>query len=276
MNTRTKVCAFNSGQFGDLIINVAGAKIFKDKCPDHLLYLNVAEKYKDIILLLRENKYVDGTQVWEGYTDWPTEYDKSIIESGKYDLIGYPMNPHKDNWHKLRHQTCEVGYQNDIVSLEECEKYKDGVQIELNQWFDVSRLKGYIAFFPFAGYYNPKNNKRLSVDKAQEIVDNIIKDGYKVLQIGGQDEPKLDGCEKRDTSIFESVRDMLGCDLLLHTDSFIGWAASGYQFRQIGLYNHSYYGLDCIKNIQPINSNAEYISVNDMDNINFEQIRELL
>jgi len=276
MNSRVKVCAFNSGQNGDLIINVAGAKIFKDKYPDHLLYLNVAEKYKDIIPLLQNNKYFDGIQVWENYDSWPSKRDAEIIESGKYDLIGHPMKTHKDHWHKLRHQSCEVAYQNDIISLQECEQYKDGVQIELNQWFEIPDLKEYIAFFPFAGAYNWGNSKMLSIQKAQEIADLIIEMGYKVLQIGGKDEPKIEGCEKFDTNIFDSVRNVLGCKALIHTDSFIGWAISGYQFPQIGLYNHLYYGEDCVKNIQPVNPNSQYISVENLDGLEYNKIQEMI
>ena len=69
---------------------------------------------------------------------------------------------------------------------------------------------------------------------------------------------------------------MLGCKLLITTDSGFSWVASGYQLPTIGLYSHDYYGKDFVKNIQPRNPNAIYFAESNVNAINIDSIVETI
>lgn len=262
---KMKVSGFNSGQFGDLVINTVAARRMKELFSDKIiLSLGIVKKYKEIAPLFIDHPDIDSIHFWEGYDDFPTENDKRKIE--KFDRVFHPMPTHGQGkpWFTMRHQTQEVCYMNGLGDVPPSRCY-------LEKWFDVQpNGHKYIAFAPFAGWYNKDNDKKLSEKRANQICSIINDLGYGVLQIGGPDEPKLIGALNFNGSIFKSVADVLSCKMLIHTDTFIGWAASAYEHPQIGLYSHSYYSVDgnnYVKNIQPINKNSIYLSAGNVNDI---------
>lgn len=136
-----------------------------------------------------------------------------------------------------------------------------------------------IAFAPFAGWYNKTNDKKLSEERANQICKMISSMGYEVYQIGGPDEPRLGCATFLEFSIFDSVRHILGCKMLLHTDTFAGWAASAYGHRQVGLYSDRYYmvnGENFVKNIIPVNPKMTPIIATNVNDIKDEQIESAI
>lgn len=270
-----KYSLFNQGQFGDGIIATAAARIFKEKYPSSTLFLNINKKYTDIASLFLNNFYFDGLTVWSAYDNWPDDKDKEIIKYRVDISIGHPMNPHKENdWYLYRHQTTECAYMNKIIDKNEAHLLKNGIECSLTKWFDSNiNLSGnYVAFFPFAGWYNINNTKKLTEEKAQKIVDLLSVIGYKVLQIGGNDEPQLKNTLKLNTDFFNSVKNSLSCKFAVGTDTAMQWILSAYQFPSIGLYSNQYYGKEFIKNIQPINKNSIYLDAPNVNDILIEDI----
>ncbi|RTK98840.1 MAG: hypothetical protein EKK57_10840 [Proteobacteria bacterium] len=141
----------------------------------------------------------------------------------------------------------------------------------LNKYFTTIKKSNFIAFAPFAGFYNKNNNKKLSIDAAQNIVDAIKKSGYNVAQIGGTTEPKLNGAMFVDFTYFKSLQFILGCKCLISTDTGMRWAASAYDFPTIGLDSNEFYG-NRISAIQPINKNAIYLDELHVDKISLDKI----
>ena len=116
----------------------------------------------------------------------------------------------------------------------------------------------------------------LTVDNANKIVNMLIKMGYKVLQIGGQNEPKLPLTDFIKSSYFDSVKNILGCKLLLSTDTSIVWAASGYQFPTIILYSNKYYTRQYVKCLYPVNKNSICLDELNVNNIELDKIEEAI
>lgn len=271
MKKSTKISGFNAGQFGDLVLNTVAARSLKETRDDVFLSLGIAKKYAALAPLFFNHKYIDGIHVWEGYDDWPTPNDKEIIND--FDIVFNAMPPHyqnDNNWFTKRHQAAETCLMNGLPVPED-------LSCNLEVWFDIQTYEKTIAFAPFAGWYNPNNDKKLTTEIAQKLVDAINKLGYSVLQLGGQNEPCLKNVYRPNSSIFDAVRAMLGCKLLIHTDTFMGWAASAYKFPQLGLYSNKYYirnGENYIKNIQPVNPNAQYLDADNANNLNLDLIVE--
>lgn len=261
---------FNLGQRGDIIMNTVAARAFKQMFPNTLLVLGVGPQYADMLPLFKNHPYFDAVHVYNSYDGWPDNVDTEYIKRVKYDQVfnGMPMHT-SDKWFDKYHQCQEVCAMHGLTIPQD-------YSCELIKWFDDNSLikdKKFIAFCPFAGYYNKGNDKKLSIEKAQSIVDIVRSFDYEVVQLGGPDEPRLNKVHFLYSDYFNSVRNMLSCKAVIHTDTGLGWAASAYKFPALGLYSNAYYGHK-IKNIQPINPNAIYIDEINVNSIPQEELQQ--
>lgn len=260
-----RVLGFHHGLRGDLVINVPTIEYVHEK-TGWQIDLPIHRDFADMAPLFLNHRAINSVVITDDYEHFPSDLDRKMLADRGYGKIFNPMQPHLiDRWFEQMHQTSVVLYD-----------YSDGrdtlpadrQQINLVQWFRVERRKGWVAFAPFAGWSHEKGSmKQLSVERAQAIVCELVGRGYRVLQIGGSDEPVLEGAIFSYGSYLDSVKAVLGCDLLLHTDTGLGWVISGYRHPQVGLYSNSYHGHEHIHNIQPRSPNAIYLdgpgSVND-------------
>lgn len=263
-----KAIGFNMQQRGDLIMNTVAAQSLIELYPYCHLTFGIAKPYEDMLPLFLNHPYIHDIHVWDS-DDGLNKNDLDYINFIKYDKVFDPMPKHTyDLWflnNLVKSQADEVCLMHKLPILKK-------PQCFLNKWFECPDLKKYIAFFPFAGFYNKNNTKRLSEIKAQSIVNDLTKLGYSVIQLGGSNEPKLENVIKLNTSYFESVKILLGCKFALGTDSGFAWLCSAYNFPLIGLYSSAYYkyeNINYISKIQPINLNAIYLdeeNVNDIPN----------
>jgi ADP-heptose:LPS heptosyltransferase len=263
---------FNLGMRGDVVMNTVAARSFKTFYYGSVLVLGIGPQYADMIPLFKNHPYFDAVHVYDSYDGWPNPTDKEYLVRTRYDHVFNGMPQHtSDKWFQIYHQCEEVCAMHGLNVIPD-------YSCELTKWFDDNTLikdKKFIAFAPFAGYYNKGNDKKLSIEKAQQIANVIIDRGYDVLQLGGPDEPRLNKVHFMYSDYFNSVRNMISCKALVHTDTGLGWVASAYKFPCLGLYSNAYYG-EKIKNIQPINPNAIYLDSENVNNIDIELIRENL
>lgn len=261
-----KILFGHHGQRGDLAINLPAIEHLHRK--GFVVDMPIHRQFADMAPLFLNLPYLNSVFITDDYEDFPSARDLTLLAVRKYDEICDPMQPHRmDRWHDHMHQTSCVLYDYANETLEEADQ-----QINLVKWFDSLDQSGLIAFAPFAGNYAPGNPKALSEQRAHEIVCAINKAGYGVVQLGGPGEPRLYGTFQEKWSYFESVRVMLGCCALIHTDTGMGWVASGYKHPQLGLYSHQYYGEDKVHNIQPRNPNAQYLSAANVNEIDLDSI----
>ncbi len=261
---------FNLGMRGDIIMNTVAARAFKLEYPNSKLTLGVGPQYADMANLFLNHKEIDSFHVYSSYDNWPIEEDTKYLEEKKYDITFDGMPQHScHDWHTKYHQCLEV------CNMHKLPDPKD-YSCNLTKWFPDNNLldKDFIAFAPFAGYYNKNSKKKLSLEKAQEIVNLCRSLGFNVLQVGGPDEPRLNKTHTMHVSYFESVRNVLSCQMLIHTDTGMGWAASAYKHPCIGLYMQDYYDGADVKNIQPINPNGIYLTEKNVNDISLDTLKE--
>ena len=265
-----KVLFGHHGLRGDLAINIPAIEHAK-KVTGLQIDMPINKQFLDLLPIFM-NQPSFHPVITDDYEKFPSELDKKWVEAKKYNKIFNPMQPHVDDWFNKRHQVSAVLFDyfgQDLPS--------DSLQINLHRWFDVEKENNCIAFAAFAGWSHEKqSDKQLTVENAQAIADAINQMGYSVVQIGGPDEPRLEGTAFFLGSYFEAVKVVLGCRLLLHTDTGMGWIASGYKHPQIGLYGARYYGAANVKNIQPVNPNGLYLDAATFNEISLDKIIQTL
>lgn len=273
METPNKILGLLHGQIGDQFIQLPLVKHIKGQNKNIEYTANINKKYVICMETLANTAdYIDNYYVSDDYESFPNEVDKENLDKLGFNQVFNPMSRHNnENWFRERHQTSEIfdmfGFKFD----------PNGYQIDLNYPKDqIFKKSKWIAFAPNAGYYNPNNSKKLSESKSLEICDSLSKLGYKILQIGGSDEPIIDhkNVYKLNGSYYDSVLAILSCDLYIGTDTGMTWCISGFKFPTLGLYSDSYYSKDFIKNIQPINPNSIYLSENNVNEISNDLIIE--
>lgn len=263
----------NQGQFGDLCINTVAFKKIKELNPESFLVMSINKKYTEISPIFLNNPFIDSLIVWDQYDSWPNEKDLSLIKNYRNTKLYHPMPPHTSNaWFLNSHQTEEAAFMNGYNG----NRFPNGEQCILTKWFDTDKNSNFVAFSPFAGFYSPNNKKMLSIENAQKIVNLIKAKGYNVIQLGGSNEPVLDGAIKENGSFFSSIKAALSCKFYIGTDTGMTWILSAYSHPSLGLYSHEYYTKDYVKNIQPINPNAIYLSESNVNQITIEKIEEAI
>ena len=264
-----RFAGLNCQQRGDLIMNTVAARAIKEKYPDSHFTLGIAKPLADMLPLFLHNKYIDDIHIWDSY-DGLNAFDEEYLEFMNFDLVFNPMPSHKqqDWWINVKNQTEEVCLMHNLNPPEDLSCY-------LNKWFEVSdKFNNYVAIYPFAGIYRGLNNEKcLSISRSQDIVDLILDYGYKVLQCGASEEPRLKNVLKLNSSYFESYKNILGCKFAIGGDTGLTWGLSAYQFPVLGLYSNQYYN-NKISVIQPINKNAIYLDDKNVNDISLEKIEE--
>lgn len=254
------------GQLGDQFICLPFIEYLKKQYPDSKITKLVNKRYQETTPILKNCSYIDDFWISEE-AEYETFHETPVFNKG-FDLVFPAMPVHKEaDWFLKRHQTAEVFDMFGYKSPEE--KYQINIPKPEPAVIDD---KDWISFAPFAGFYNPNNNKKLSIEKAQEIVNSIIEKGYKILQIGGMDEPKLENTLRMENAGYAfSFAILTTTALFIHCDTGLGWCASGVQHPCLGLYSNEGYG-DCIKNIQPVNPNSCYLDALNVNQIPMDEI----
>jgi len=151
----------------------------------------------------------------------------------------------------------------------------------LYQWFDVPRQNKTIAIWTNAGYNTKKDltSQQRSPNVAfwERLVINLNKIGYTINQYGTPNVEKIESTQNRlGLSLFEAVKESLGCDLVIGADSGSQHILGAYGHPQIILYTN--WRHDHIKNFEsmcPVNYNNNLIKIfglNGINNINIEKV----
>lgn len=259
---------FNSGQYGDLCMNMIACRAFKEKYPDSCLTFGINKKFKEILPLFFYNELVNDYHLWDGYNNWPTQEDQDYLADSKFDIVYNPMPKHVIlDWYNYYHQTEEV------CKMHGLEPPKD-LQIRFNRWFPLdNKYKDYVAISPFTKWGIEKDINYHNIFDIIGVVHNDLK--LKMIHISGPDDHSISDIERTQCNYFESVKIMLSCRALITADTGMSWVASGYQQKVLGLYKliPSYRGMKHTKFIEPVNPNATYLSYNWNETFKFDFFR---
>ena len=264
---------FHQAMYGDIAMSTVAARILKKIEPDSHLTFIVGGDYAGIMPLLHQAEGIDDIYITHSPKDGFDDYDLKWITTQGFTHVFNPMqdHDHRNPWFRHRNQPLETAHMHGLPT-----EGDDG-KIRLVKWFPVPDLRDYVAISPFPAWYAGINNdKALTIERAQAVVDFVLSKGFKVLQVGHRDEPKLVGTVKHDTSYYDSVRNVLGCKGMVMGDSGLNWVLSGYDFPVVAWYGSRYYGAEWVHNIQPINPNAAYIHGEEVNQIPLDTLLQLI
>lgn len=273
-----RYCGMHCGRFGDLYMATVAARALKAVDPEAHLTFTIGCDYREAAPLFLNHPHIDRIRILHSTgAAGHDEMDKAWIAAQGFDLVFDPQADHQhwDPWWKKRPQPLEICHMHGIDPAA-----AGGAKIEMARWFDPIPFDKTVAFAPFPAWYaglDPSNNdKALSIERAQEVVDYLIGKGWQVLQVGAAAEPQLRGTTKLTTDYFGSVRRVLGCRAFIGGDTGMMWLMSGYDFPCLGIYAHRYYGAANVRNIQPINPNAIYLDAPTIAEIELDRVRQSL
>lgn len=249
-----KAIGFAGGQFGDLVMQLVPARVFKETHPGSHLTFAMADKYRDILPLFVGNPDIDAFHVWEGYDRaWPTPADQGYIEFSRFDHVYTPMPGHTEpSWYNRHHYLVENCLRFGLPAPKD-------ISYRLHRWFPL--LKGCekivtLSLFPSGG---GQPNKSLNVAASEWLCWALRAKGYTPVQLGGRYEVKISNALNPSLSILEATQLMVSSKLHVTADTFFAWAAAGYSHPTIGFYSLNYPDMtDCFSHLPP-NSRGHYL-----------------
>ena len=242
-----------NGQFGDIVMQEPALRKFINDNPETKIVLGCHNKYFPALQLF--NNYHDNIiefKSWEGYNDWPTEADQKYIDEQGFDHMFETMPKHPTvDWAKDTHQTKEAGLMQGIEITD--------TQINLPRPEGIIQHEKTVAISLFPNW--PHGGiKAFPYDWVCNIVKVINKMDFQVIHLNGPNEPDVPNAKKVNGTYLDSVRNLLGTDLLVTCDTGMSWVASAYQHPTVGFYAWGYNPIaGTSKNWQPTNPNANYI-----------------
>jgi ADP-heptose:LPS heptosyltransferase len=264
-----KIVGFNQGQIGDLVMNLVPCRAIKEKYPNSHLIFSINKKYESAAPIFYNNPLIDEIKIWDGYDNWPSEEDKLWIENNKdIDLFFNPMPKITDDfWYLKRHHTEEVCRMHGLQP-------PSNLKIELTKYFETNDI--YHDCVAFSTFTSAGKQRDVPEDIANILVKYVHSLGFKTIQLGLKDHPKLSTTYGiTGGSIFDDVKIALSCKLLITADTGMNWILSGYQAKVLGLYSTLCYpNYAPLKNRTPKNNNAIYLENSRIENIDLNIIKK--
>ena len=162
---------------------------------------------------------------------------------------------------------------------------EDILRPRLTRWFNVTRSKGLIGYWPCAAYGQTqiRRSRNASRPWALSLVARLKQEGYGVMQFGHPNDyadcgGSLGTFDARNFSFMEQIIASLGCDLVIGTDSGAGIAIGAYEHPQISLLTDHYPGhTENLTAFQPWNpNNRSLVRVGSADAISIDEVAQLV
>lgn len=165
--------------------------------------------------------------------------DRAIAETCQVQFDLMPRHPTGDDWPNHRNIYEETWVMAGLALADYHTLPADEQRPKLVRWFDVGHTDA-IAIWPFAGYgKEPKRSP--SREWYISLIERLRSAGFQVLQYGHPRDPLLvyDAYDRRGLSFFDQVKETVGCDLVISTDSGSGLIFAAYEMPQVTiLANH--------------------------------------
>lgn len=226
---------------GDIICSLVFSTSIEKNYPGSVKIALIDFKCQQVAPLLINAPNIDGVRITEK-PDQITQDDEDYFK--KFDLIFDPFAPIvKENWYNemtviesifkmnwLRGMSGPINPQkwNQLDKDERCPR--------LTQYFDAPK-NNYITIWANSGYSNDPINRKRNPSKEYwtGLVDRLIKEDYKVAQLGTCDHFLINEkvLDLRHLSLFEAIRFSLGSQVAIGTDSGSMHCLGAYGFNQI-------------------------------------------
>lgn len=255
---------FHQGQYGDLFICLTAARVLKSIDPNCRLIYGINKKYKDVAQAFELSDDIDEIIIWDGYDDWPTQDDKLKLEEINLKYKGVhlfnPMPKHViQDWYNYWHQTEEFCLMQGLPRPP-----KELQDFKLNH--PKVERGNYICICPYTSFGESKN---LTSQMINDVKDFCEENDLQLIQLGGPDDPSIDGVEKFNGTYYESILKMLGSKVLVSADTGMVWAASAFSHPSLVFYSTKFYpNASTSVNWIPKNENQISIESDYVSNIN--------
>jgi len=250
-----KVLGVRQSLIGDCIMSLPVLNFIEKRRPNSYKYWHIAKKCSQAAPLFYNHPLIDKiviTDCEEGFGP------KDIALSKECDFVfnTTPQHPFGEYWHDHRNMLEETWIMAGI-RLSEFDNLTEEQRIpSLVKWFNTDKINKSIAIHCFAGY-GRDNHRSPNQEWWQELINCLLKEGFKIIRLGHPREPNIDGCEDlRNLSFFEQVQISLGCTLYIGTDSGFSLTIGAYSHPQITLLTN--WNINHTENptcLQPINKN---------------------
>lgn len=275
-----------NSMLGDIIASLSFLNLLEKRFPNSYKTAYIDCKCKSILPFLQFHNLIDNIVVSE-LSDKISEKDAEIFKH--YDLKFHPFPPLANNqyynYHNLADELTYMQIPSAHISRAEIiEIWGSMTELEkcpvLNQYFAAPKMYNTIALWAYSGYSpdDPSTFKRSPcIEFYEKLVKEINKLGYNVLLYGHPNNPKIAGAEYRDLSLFDSIKETLGCNLSITTDSGSSHLLNAYGAKNVTLFTN--YLLNHQMNYSAMlakNWNNQLISLFGKDNINNIKLEDVI
>ena len=232
---------------GDCIASLPLTTYLKKIFPNCYQVAYIDKKCVSVIPFLTNHPNIDEIYVSE-LTDKISKINEEYFNN--FDIVFEPFPPVINSFWFNEINLVESLFRMNIVRwhgrinpIEFNKLTKEEKYPKLFQYFDIPRFNKTIAIWGETGYgNNDPTIKQRSPPKEfwTELIDDLNKLGFQIRQYGHPKSASLGSCVKdcRNLSLFDAVKESLGCDLILGTDSGSQHILAAYGARQCILYTN--------------------------------------
>lgn len=274
-----------NSQFGDIVVYLPFLNYVEKVFPNSYKIYSLAKKCSQFAPFLLNHPLIDKIEITAEKEGWS---DKDTKLAQQCDLVFNINPPITDQYYFNNHNILVESFiMNQLwcnnswlrcVGINEWNSLSAQEQKpSLYQWFDVDKKNKTIGILPFAGYGQSITKSRSpSIEWWNKMID-LLKLDYKIIHFGHPSNPKLENTTNlTHLNLFDTAKELLGCDLVLGSDSGLQWAVGAYGHPQIVLYtnyivNH-FQNYDAFLPVNNKNNLASFLGVDNIDIINQEEV----
>ena len=224
MNKVTRVLCVRSGFLGDIVASTASLRGIKMKHPDAEIHYACWSYCAEIISLNRHVSEIvtSGNYMTSDYLPYLLDF-RHDMDMPRFKGDDDPL----EYWGRVHAMQAR-----DVGLLDEMESYKPELYIGLD---DIAERTGTKPIAIINVFSANGRNWRLwePFDKWAELVINLHRMGYKVVQIGGKDDPPVTGVDIQlcgQTRLAQIPGILAVADIFIGIDSFAHHVACGQKF----------------------------------------------
>lgn len=272
-------------QIGDIIMSLPILNWLERRFPDCYKHWQIARKHVHAAPLFYNHPLIDKLVISDGDEGMgPNDHAIASTCQIRFNVMPQHPEPHVV-WPNVRTIWEETWVMAGLPLSEYHALPVEQQRAKLVQWFKVEKQpKKTIAYWPCAQYgqvqaWHPRS---ASHKWAFELATRLQFQGYKVIQYGHPDDFKdcphngaVCAVDAREVSFMDQVKESLGCDLVIGTDSGAGLVIGAYEsVPQISLLTNHYPGhnvnLKAFETNSPLN--RSFVGVGSADNISIDEV----
>ena len=278
----SKIWANRGSQIGDCVASLTLSAFFREHYGDAYIYFQVAKKHAHAMPLFYNNPLIDNLFI----SDCEEGYGPRDIEIAKSCYIHTPLMPEhtRHDWPNHFDFYQETFLMSGLTMEHWNSVDPESLRPKLTQWFNVTRRRKTVAYFPCAAYGQTQVRRSRNCTRpwAVSLVNRLMSEGYSVIQLGHpNDFADCGGSlgatqDLRHLTFMENIQIALGCDVVIGTDSGAAIAIAGYGHPQITLLTDHF--PNHVRNLpafQPWNpNNRSFIGIGSADVISIDEVVE--